>query len=83
MYPNLTSRGSYGKEGEVTGSFRVSRGVRQGCVLAPLLFSLYIDGVVNKLQYIQAEPPRIGDTLVQVLLYADDAVLISQTANGL
>ena len=30
--------------------FEVTTGLRQGCVLSPLLFSLYVNGVVEKLR---------------------------------
>ena len=39
------------KVGEIiSDSFEVSRGIRQGCVLSPLLFSLYANSLVEKLR---------------------------------
>ena len=37
-------------EGQVSEDFKVNVGLRHGCVLSPLLFSLYINGAVKKLK---------------------------------
>ena len=36
--------------GALSDPFKVATGQRQGCVLSPLLFSLYINGVVETLR---------------------------------
>ena len=54
-------------------SFAVSRGLRQGCVLSPLLFSLYVNSLVEKLRSAGVGVECRGQT-VTALLYADDAV---------
>ena len=33
--------------GEVSDSFRVTNGVKQGCVLAPTLFSIFLSAMLN------------------------------------
>ena len=86
--------------GEQSDFFEVNRGVRQGCVLAPALFNIFLDHVVRvaldgchhgvHLRYtvnneIRIRPIRQGerDALVQILLYADDMVLMCDTTQGL
>ena len=39
----------YGSDGSILRKMESSRGVRQGCVLAPLLFALGLDGAIRKL----------------------------------
>ena len=51
-------------------------GVRQGGVLSPLLFNLYVDGLLDDL-----ESKKLGccvaDTYVGCIMYADDILLLS------
>jgi hypothetical protein len=59
--------------------FDVEVGVRQGCVLSPILFSLFIDGIAKELKKngfgIQLEEG--DDDKLGLLMYADDIVLIA------
>ena len=61
----------------MTDSFTVSRGLRQGCVLSPFLFSLYVNSLVEKLRCAGVGVECRG-RMVTALLYADDAVLLAE-----
>lgn len=38
------------KQEKMGESFRICRGMRQGCVMSPSLFSFFIDGVVSEMK---------------------------------
>ena len=65
-----------------SGFFSLPCGIRQGGVLSPYLFALYIDGIVKKI-----ESAKVGcyvrQTCLGVLLYADDIVLMAPTVSAL
>ena len=65
--------------------FDYNRGVRQGCILSPILFNLYLDEFPRLL-----ETSRDTDSItlpnglpLNCLFYADDLILISRSAAGL
>ena len=68
-----------------TQFFNYNRGVRQGCILSPLLFNLYLNDfpfTLDNSRDTDAITLPNGDPL-NCLFYADDLVLISQSASGL
>ena len=66
----------------LTDIFPCNRGVRQGCLLSPVLFALYLNDL-NR--YIQASSQGVmlNDIPVHSLLYADDLVLIARDREDL
>ena len=62
--------------------FAVSNGVRQGAVSSPLLFSVYIDGLIVLLRK-SGLGCRIDSFYYGVLGYADDLLLLSASRSGL
>ena len=62
--------------------FAITRGLRQGCVLSPLLFSLYINSLVAELKHRDCGVLCQG-MLVSSLLFADDTVLLAESAEDM
>ena len=63
-------------------AFAVSRGLCQGCVLSPLLFSLYINSLVSELKHKDCGVLCCG-MQVSSLLFADDTVLLAENAEDI
>ena len=61
-----------------TDWFDVNCGLRQGCVLSPLLFDLFINNLAIFLKSLDLGV-KIGDENVCVMLYADDIVLLAES----
>ena len=68
--------------GTMTRPVYLSRGVRQGCSLSPLLFALYLADLGSELEKSQHGFVLSGK-VISALLFADDLVLISRTEVGL
>ena len=63
-------------------SFSTKSGVKQGCILSPTLFSLFINDLNRNFDE-KCDQVLIGERLLSCLLYADDIVLLSKSAEGL
>ena len=64
-----------------TKPFRVSVGLQQGCSLSLILFLICMDRIVKKSEFCGGV--KIGECILQRLLFADDLVLLDSTQNGL
>ncbi|MFA0954716.1 RNA-directed DNA polymerase, partial [Klebsiella pneumoniae] len=75
MYEN--SRACVTVNGGMSDWFRVGTGVRQGCVMSPWLFNVFMDKCVRMADF-GDRGVKMGSMLLSVLLYADDAVLLAE-----
>ena len=62
--------------GKRSSSFRLTNGTRQGSVLSPVLFSVYLDDLLAKLRQLQLGC-HIGGWWYGALGYADDLILLA------
>jgi hypothetical protein len=62
--------------------FLVSNGVRQGGVLSPSLFNVYMDDLSSTLNGLNVGP-LINSCMVNHLMYADDIVILSPSIRGM
>ena len=66
--------------GKQSKPFHVSFGLRQGCVLSPLLYIVYMNWIDKCSE--ADECATIGNCKINRLLFADDLVLLSSTESG-
>jgi len=80
MYTNHNTRVVW--NGVQSRWFGVMNGVKQGGVLSPILFCVYIDDLLKSLAEANVGC-YIGSCFVGVLAYADDLVLLAPTATAM
>ncbi len=58
----------------------INRGVRQGCPVSPTLFKIYIEDVIQTWKQIIYKGIKISkENMLNILLYADDAIIFQET----
>ena len=66
----------------LTDIFPSSRGVRQGCLLSPVLFALYLNDLNCQIKE-SSQGVMLDDISIHSLLYADDLVLLAKNRKDL
>ena len=69
-------------EDRLSEAFTINMGLRQGCVLSPTLFSLYINDVVTTLKE-KGYGLQCGSDTIPGLLFADDTALLAHDEDSL
>ena len=69
-------------EGNYSNQFKISNRVRQGGILSPLHFNLYVNEISIKLNGLKMGCV-IGGCIINHLMYADDLVIMSPSQKGL
>ena len=82
MYDNNMLRVKIGND-KISYDFAATIGVRQGDSLSPNLFNIFMNDLVDAFVSDSCDPVNLGSAYFNCLLYADDVVLVSQSARGL
>ena len=68
---------------KLSDSFDCDLGLRQGCVLSPMLFSLFINDLDDDIRSLNTEVCKLYDTYINTLLLADDLILLANSKEEL
>ena len=69
-------------DGKISKPFLSRVGVKQGCVLSPLLFNMFISDLPD-IFTADCDPVTVNSLSTNSLLFADDLVMLSESAEGL
>ena len=68
---------------ETTRCFRTYKGVKQGCILSPRLFNIFLNDLPEIFDN-SCNPVNLGtDQKINCLMYADDLIILSESEEGL
>ncbi len=83
LYDGAT--GTVRVQNQRTDSFRFEKGVRQGCLISPLLFNSVGEKIMREVENGFPERPGIviGGRAIRNLRYADDSTLLSRNKEDL
>ena len=69
---------------KITDSFQVNQGVKQGCVLSPLLFNIFLSDFPEILLNSECSPVKLTNSkIIGCIAWADDILLLSECNEGL
>jgi hypothetical protein len=69
-------------DGKITKSFPINQGVRQGCVLSPLLFNIFMAELAKNLMS-QDNGLKMDNSKINSIFWADDIVLLCENGSEL
>ncbi|RNA40614.1 RNA-directed DNA polymerase from mobile element jockey-like [Brachionus plicatilis] len=70
-------------EDEYSSLFKTTLGVRQGGIMSPKLFSIYLDHLIKQIESLDLGIKLNQSKKIDIVVYADDILLLSSTKKGL
>ena len=80
LYSNMKAKVKW--NGLFSSTFQILNGIKQGGVISPLLFTLYVDILIERVIGSQLGC-YVGDKCSSIFLYADDIILLSPSRTAL
>ena len=68
--------------GQLTEWFDVTSSLKQGCILPPLLFNIFINDLIDEVKKLNVGI-KLDNDIISVLVYADDIVFMCENENDL
>ena len=82
MYSHDSTRIKIGDE--LSDIIYPNQGVKQGCILSPLLFNIFLSDLPKTLNTMENYAPIIGNTTkLNCIIWADDVIILSESEKGL
>ena len=81
-YTYVGTRAKYRCDNLETDWVKSERGVKQGCILSPTLFSLYTEELAARIRRMNVGV-KVGEDKILMLLYADNVVVMNESAEEL
>ena len=69
-------------QNQLTESFQINKGVRQGCVLSPLLFNIFLSDFAKEIDALE-DKVKLENSEIAALVWADDIICLSESESGL
>ena len=66
-----------------TEFFDVNNGVKQGCILSPILFNMFLSDLVSIFRHQASAPAKLDQSVIGSLFWADDIVILAESKEGL
>ena len=70
-------------ENNMTERIRIEKGVRQGCILSPILFNLYSEMLIREALREEECGVIINGECIKTIRYADDTAVVATSQTGL
>ena len=69
---------------KITDTFGITQGVKQGCIMSPLLFNIFLADLPKCLSKNNNDPMKLNENCsLSCIVWADDLLMLSESEKGL